>query len=80
MNIYFQNNRSQSAMAFLRSFGVAVFFLATAARGADSPNILYIMSDGTPEQNLKQIFRVFDINNDGKITLKVRMLPRLNIC
>ena len=32
-------------MAFLRSFGVAVFFLATAARGADSPNILYIMSD-----------------------------------
>ena len=34
--------------------------------------VLYIMSNGTPEENLKQIFRVFDINNDGKITLKVR--------
>ena len=33
--------------------------------------VLYIMSNGTPEENLKQIFRVFDINNDGKITLKV---------
>merc|ERR1712242_79262 len=32
--------------------------------------VLYIMSNGTPEENLKQIFRVFDINNDGKITLK----------
>ena len=35
--------------------------------------VLYIMSNGTPEENLKQIFRVFDINNDGKITLKVRL-------
>ena len=42
--------------------------------------VLYIMSNGTPEENLKQIFRVFDINNDGKITLKVRMPPGLNIC
>ena len=25
------------------------------------------MSDGTPEQNLKQIFKIFDLNNDGKI-------------
>ena len=33
--------------------------------------VLYIMSNGTPEENLKQIFRVFDINNDGTITLKV---------
>ena len=32
--------------------------------------VLYIMSSGTPEENLKQIFRVFDINNDGKISLK----------
>merc|ERR1712025_1258392 len=32
--------------------------------------VLYIMSNGTPEENLKQIFRVFDINNDGTITLK----------
>merc|ERR1719308_276345 len=29
--------------------------------------VLYIMSNGTPEENLKQIFRVFDINNDGQI-------------
>ena len=36
--------------------------------------VLYIMSNGTPEENLKQIFRVFDINNDGKITLKVRRI------
>ena len=27
------------------------------------------MSNGTPEENLKQIFRVFDINNDGLIDL-----------
>ena len=32
--------------------------------------MLYIMSNGTPEENLKQIFRVFDINNDGFISLK----------
>ena len=31
--------------------------------------VLYVMSDGSPEQNLKQIFRVFDIDNDGKIDL-----------
>ena len=31
--------------------------------------VLYVMSSGTPEQNLQQIFRVFDINNDGKISL-----------
>merc|ERR1712141_98694 len=32
--------------------------------------VLYVMSNGSPEDNLKQIFRVFDINNDGTITLK----------
>ena len=32
--------------------------------------VLYIMSNGSPEENLKQIFRVFDINNDGSISLK----------
>merc|ERR1711942_457438 len=31
--------------------------------------VLYIMSNGTLEQNLKQIFRVFDINSDGSISL-----------
>lgn len=29
--------------------------------------VLYVMSDGTAEQNLKQIFKIFDLNNDGKI-------------
>ena len=29
---------------------------------------LYVMSNGTPEENLKQIFRIFDINNDGSIS------------
>ena len=33
--------------------------------------VLYVMSNGSPEENLKQIFRVFDINNDGSISLKV---------
>ena len=33
------------------------------------------MSNGTPEENLKQIFRVFDINNDG--TLSPSELKRL---
>merc|ERR1719334_1109757 len=32
--------------------------------------VLYVMSNGTPEENLKQIFRVFDINNDGSISPK----------
>jgi Ca2+-binding EF-hand superfamily protein len=32
--------------------------------------VLYIMSSGSPEENLQQIFRVFDINNDGAISLK----------
>ena len=31
--------------------------------------VLYVMSNGSPEENLKQIFKVFDINNDGKINL-----------
>ena len=30
--------------------------------------ILYIMSSGTPEENLGQIFRIFDKDNDGTIT------------
>merc|ERR1711974_246054 len=29
--------------------------------------VLYVMSNGSPEENLRQIFRVFDINNDGRI-------------
>ena len=32
--------------------------------------LLYIMSAGTPEQNLEQIFRIFDIDGDGTITWK----------
>merc|ERR1712242_96388 len=37
--------------------------------------VLYIMSNGTPEENLKQIFRIFDINNDG--TLSPEEMDRL---
>lgn len=29
--------------------------------------VLYIMSNGTPEENLKQIFKVFDLDGDGCI-------------
>merc|ERR1712150_78384 len=32
--------------------------------------VLYVMSNGTPEENLKKIFQVFDINNDGTISQK----------
>merc|ERR1711983_232556 len=32
--------------------------------------VLYVMSNGTPEANLKQIFRIFDINNDGTVSQK----------
>jgi hypothetical protein len=32
--------------------------------------VLYIMSNGSPEANLKQIFRIFDINGDGSISQK----------
>ena len=28
------------------------------------------MNEGTPEEVLKKIFRVFDVNGDGSITLK----------
>ena len=30
--------------------------------------VLYVLSSGTPEENLKQIFRIFDINNDKSIS------------
>ena len=35
--------------------------------------ILSLFNDTFSEENLKQIFRVFDINNDGTITLKVSL-------
>ena len=28
--------------------------------------VLYVMSNGTPEENLKKIFQVFDINNENQ--------------
>ena len=40
--------------------------------------VLYVMSNGSPEENLKQIFRVFDINNDGSISLKVSQSLMIN--
>ena len=30
--------------------------------------VLYVMSIGTLEENLKKIFQVFDINNDGTVS------------
>ena len=30
--------------------------------------VLYVMSSGTPEENLKQIFKVFDLDEDGRIS------------
>ena len=30
----------------------------------------FIMNEGTPEEVLSKIFRVFDVNGDGSITLK----------
>jgi len=30
----------------------------------------YVMSEGTPEENLSKIFRVFDVNSDGSISKK----------
>jgi len=35
--------------------------------------VLCVMSNGTPEANLKQIFRIFDINGDGCISKKELM-------
>ena len=34
---------------------------------------LFLFNETFSEENLKQIFRVFDINNDGTITLKVSL-------
>eukprot|EP00091_Calanus_sinicus_P010988 TRINITY_DN25094_c0_g1_i1.p1 TRINITY_DN25094_c0_g1~~TRINITY_DN25094_c0_g1_i1.p1 ORF type:complete len:107 (+),score=33.18 TRINITY_DN25094_c0_g1_i1:261-581(+) len=31
--------------------------------------VLHVMASGSPKENLQQIFRVFDINNDGKISV-----------
>ena len=30
--------------------------------------VLYIMSNGTPEENLRQIFKIFDLDGDGSIS------------
>ena len=30
--------------------------------------VLYMMSSGSPEDKLRQMFRIFDVNNDGVIT------------
>ena len=32
--------------------------------------VLYILSNGTQEENLKQIFQIFDINGDGSLSPK----------
>jgi len=42
--------------------------------------ILYIMSAGTPEENLTQIFRIFDKDNDGSITEKEMVKLVRDLC
>ena len=32
--------------------------------------VLYVMSEGSPEENLRQMFRIFDINNDKSVDLE----------
>ena len=32
--------------------------------------VLYTFSNGTPKENLKQMFRVLDVNSDGSVSLK----------
>ena len=54
-------------------FCFTIMFLSTQDGHIDFREfmiVLYVMSNGSPEENLKQIFRVFDINNDGSISLK----------
>lgn len=31
--------------------------------------MVYVMSSGSPEENLKQIFKLLDINNDGTVSV-----------
>ena len=31
--------------------------------------VVYIMSNGSPEQNLRQIFKLLDIDNDGCVSI-----------
>ena len=42
--------------------------------------ILYIMSAGTPEENLTQIFRIFDKDNDGTVTEKEMVKLVRDLC
>ena len=42
--------------------------------------VLYIMSAGTPEENLGQIFRIFDKDNDGSITQKEMVKLVKDLC
>jgi Ca2+-binding EF-hand superfamily protein len=42
--------------------------------------VLYIMSAGTPEENLGQIFRIFDKDNDGSISEKEMIKLVKDLC
>lgn len=42
--------------------------------------VLYIMSAGTPEENLGQIFRIFDKDKDGLITQKEMIKLLKDMC
>ena len=67
----FQNDIKQTKIMKYEEFCLLVYFQDGHIDFREFMIVLYIMSNGSPEENLKQIFRVFDINNDGTITLKV---------
>ena len=54
-----------------REFMIVLYIMSNGSPGNDKDASLMILMKTSPEENLKQIFRVFDINNDGTITLKV---------
>ena len=54
-----------------REFMIVLYIMSNGSPGNGKDASLMILMKTSPEENLKQIFRVFDINNDGTITLKV---------
>ena len=54
-----------------REFMIVLYIMSNGSPGNDKDARLMTSIKTSPEENLKQIFRVFDINNDGTITLKV---------
>ena len=46
-----------------------------AASFAEFMVVMYVMSNGTPEENFKQIFRILDADGNGVITLRGAFQP-----